>query len=656
MSSREAPLDDHGSAADALGPQGALAQWIRDFAPREAQQRMATAVERNLAEGGTLVVEAGTGVGKTFAYLVPVLQHASRVIISTGTRNLQDQLFHTDLPLVCQALGLNVRRALLKGRGNYVCPHRLNLALADRQNHAGDLGHQLVQVRDWAQRSRSGDIAELTALPEDAPIWSRVTSTVDNCLGQACPEYDVCPLLQARRSAQEADVVVVNHHLLLADMALRQEGFGEVLPTAEAFIIDEAHQLPDVATHFFGTHLGSRQLLELSQDSKAETLREAADMPVLLELAEALSTRVKAMRLSLGEDSARGPWLPLLDWPGVQHSMSDLVAALEALAQALDKVSERGRGLEACAQRARALIDRLALFQAPQEDAVQWYETWTRSFSLHLTPLDVASVFGRQLRDPSKAWVFTSATLAVDGGFRHFSERLGLDQPDTLMLDSPFDYARHARLYLPTHLPEPNEAGHTGAVVEAALPLIRANPGGSFMLFTSLRAMNLAASHLEGNIGSRLLLVQNQAPRQALLEQFRATGDAVLLGAHSFWEGVDVRGMALSLVIIDRLPFAAPGDPVLEARIGVIRAAGGNPFLSLQIPQAVISLKQGAGRLIRDVSDRGVLMIGDNRLKTKSYGRIFLQSLPPMPCIDTQSEAIGFLTSTASTSFPAAPS
>ncbi|MCG5493770.1 ATP-dependent DNA helicase [Ectothiorhodospira variabilis] len=627
-----------------LGDDGPLARALEDFHPRQAQQDMAQAVAEAMQAQAALVVEAGTGVGKTFGYLVPALLDGGKVIISTGTRNLQDQLYHKDLPLVAGALGVSPRTALLKGRSNYLCPHRLNMTLAEGRMLEPRLVEPLRRVQAWADKTRHGDIAELTDLGEDAEIWPRVTSTVDNCLGQDCPEYAACHVVQARRRAQEAEVVVVNHHLLFADLALRGEGFGELLPSANAFVLDEAHQLPDVAGNFFGVTVSARALTDLARDSIAELLNNAPDMGELRDRSDALTQAVKAFRLALGEGSGRGPWVSLATKPAVEQGLDDLENRLTSLADGLEAVAERAKGLESCGRRAREQLERLSLFRGPQDNAVQWYEAWTRSFSLHVTPLDVAALFKEHRGSYQSAWIFTSATLSVDGAFDHFNRRMGLEDPRCLLLDSPFDYQTHARLFLPPRLPEPNDGRFTGALVDMALPLIRDNPGGTFMLFTSLKALREAAQRLRDSL-DRPLLVQGEASRNVLLERFREAGNGVLLGSHSFWEGVDVRGTALTCVIIDRLPFAAPGDPVLEARIARIRQGGGNPFRDLQLPQAVISLKQGAGRLIRDISDQGVLVLCDPRIRSKSYGKTFIKSLPPMQPVTDDRDVIQFLRS-----------
>jgi len=615
-----------------LGADGPLARHTPGFAPRLQQQQMATAVEAVLDEGGTLIVEAGTGTGKTYAYLAPALLSGMRVIISTGTRHLQDQLYHRDLPLVRQALNSSMEIALLKGRGNYLCRYRLRLTEQEGRLASREQVAELRRIHAWTRRTRHGDIAEVSNVPETSPIWPRVTSTVDNCLGQDCPDLNDCFLAKARREAQAADLLVINHHLFFADMALKETGFAELLPGAEAIILDEAHQLPEVASYFFGKTLSSRQLLELTRDTLVEQLQDAPDFLGLLECIRALETAVAALRAALGSTDRRALWHEVADQPAIQEAVAYLTLELDTLGLALQEAAVRGKGLENCYRRSVDLAQRLMVLTGTDRESghVSWFETRGQGFILSLTPLDIASTFqGRMTAQPG-AWIFTSATLAVRQRFDHFAARLGLADYAALCLDSPFDFAGNTLLYHPPKLPDPATPGYTSALLEAALPVLEASQGRAFLLFTSYRALREAEGWLADRIAYPLL-TQGQLPKAALLTQFRELGNAVLLGTASFWEGVDVRGEALSCVIIDRLPFAPPGDPVMQARIESLRQQGGNPFMDYQLPQAVIALKQGVGRLIRDVSDRGVLVLGDPRLLSKSYGRVFLDSLPPMP-------------------------
>ncbi len=617
-------------AAACLGSDGALASEVPGFAARAQQQQMAAAVENALAEQTTLIVEAGTGTGKTFAYLVPALLSGRKVIVSTGTRHLQDQLFHRDLPTVQSALGVPLRAALLKGRANYLCHHRLVLTRSEGRLASRQQAAQLERIHDWAGRTGSGDIAELSSVPEDAAIWPRVTSTADNCIGQQCEWFAKCHVLKARRAAQDAELVVINHHLLCADLALKEEGFGDLLPGVDAFVIDEAHQLPDTAAQFFGVSLSSRQLQELAQDSMTEYLRETAQLEGVPDMARRLERRVEEVRLAMGKGEQRAPWSRLADNRELHTQIGALREALAALVAALQSQAERSRGLDNCHQRALKLHAMLLqCTEQPPAEHIHWFETYRQSFRVNLTPLDVADNFSARRHQLPSCWVFTSATLSVNGSFQHFARRLGLEDAATLQLDSPFDYRNKALFYVPQGLPEPAHEAYTERVLDEAERLIRACGGRTFVLFTSYRALHMAQQRLAESCGFPLL-VQGSAPRNELLQQFRELGNAVLLGTSSFWEGVDVRGEALSCVIIDKLPFASPGDPVLQARIDALRERGGNPFMDEQLPHAVITLKQGVGRLIRDVNDRGVLVICDPRLLSKSYGRVFLNSLPDM--------------------------
>jgi len=617
-------------AADVLGLDGAMAQCIEGFQPREQQRAMAGAVEAAIKQYRTLVCEAGTGTGKTFAYLVPALLSGQKIIVSTGTKNLQDQLFQKDLPLVRKALQVPVITALLKGRSNYLCLYRLRMTEEEGRLTSREMTHQLHQVGRWAGRTDTGDITEFMEVGEDSPLWPMVTSSVDNCLGTDCADFGECHVMKARREALEADVVVVNHHLLMADMVLRNDGFGELLPSANAYIIDEAHQLPDIATNFFGNNLSSRQLIELTKDVVNEYYSSAADSPQLLKAAEQLEYATRDLRLAFGNEARRAQWEPLRNDAKVKGCLDSFDECLADLIEQLGELGTRSKGLENCLERATNHRSRLALFCQPgSDDNVYWLEIYTRSFVLCCTPLNVAEPFQRRLSEHKAAWIFTSATLAVNERFEHYSSQLGLEAAQTALWDSPFNYRHNALLYVPEALPQPSHPNYIDAVVEAALPVLQASRGRAFMLFTSHRALKLAAELLEGQL-EYPLLVQGTYPRNELLRRFRDMGDAVLLGTGSFWEGVDVRGKALSCVIIDKLPFAAPDDPVLQARADVLRRNGGNPFYEYQLPQAVIALKQGVGRLIRDYSDRGVMMLCDPRLISKPYGKVFLNSLPPM--------------------------
>ncbi|MHB8453098.1 MAG: ATP-dependent DNA helicase [Acidiferrobacterales bacterium] len=618
-------------SAEILGAGGPLAASLNGFVVRPQQQEMAASIEQAMVEHARYIVESGTGTGKTVAYLVPALLSGKKVLISTGTRNLQDQLYRRDLPLVREALANPVSTALLKGRANYLCIERLERAELEGRFTSRNPDTNLGRIREWAGRTESGDIAELSDVPEDSELWPLVTSTSDNCLGSQCRHYGDCHVNRARREALAADVLVVNHHLFFADLVLREEGFGQILPGVEVLIFDEAHQLADIASNFFGISLSSNQLNALCRDVVSEELKEKSAVAGLRESAQKLEKVVADMRLAFGGEVQRAPWSAIEKHKPLLAGMDGMRTRLSELSALLETAATHGPGLASCLRRALDLLDRLILLgETPPADHVPWFETGARSFVLHLTPMDIATPFRQYLDDAGKAWIFTSATLAIDHSFEHFQTQLGLEEAQTGQWDSPFDYSRQALLYIPTDLPSPSAPDYTQQVLEAALPVLEASAGRAFILFTSHRALKFAADFL-GSRSNFRLLIQGSAPRAVLLDRFRSAANAVLLGTGSFWEGVDVRGEALSTVIIDKLPFAAPDDPVLRARGEAMERAGRNPFMEYQLPNAVIALKQGAGRLIRDVTDRGVLMLCDPRLMSKGYGRIFLSSLPPIP-------------------------
>jgi ATP-dependent DNA helicase DinG len=616
--------------ADAFAPGGALAAAIPGFKVRGQQVEMAEAIYDAIEGTRVLVAEAGTGTGKTFAYLVPALLAGGKVIVSTGTKTLQDQLFDRDLPSVRKALASGASAALLKGRANYVCLYRLRRAASEARLGSREEAGQLRIIERFAGVSDTGDRADLADVPEDAPVWTHATSTRENCLGQECPDYKDCFVMRARRNALAADVVVVNHHLFFADVALRDEGIAELLPACNTLIFDEAHQLPETARAFFGERLSTTQLIEIARDARLE-LRSAGGVSAELDaLAGALDKAARDLRLALAEPG-RIAWTQAQRLPGFPDALLRLDGALETLGVALAAYAETSEGLAACARRAgeaHAVLSRLSREEGAE--AVRWLEVLSHAVHLHVTPLSSADSFRKQMSDHPRAWIFTSATLAVGRDFSHFTRELGLDDARAVQWASPFDFPNQGLLYVPKGLPEdPNDRAFTEAVVEAALPVLHASGGRAFLLFTTLRALRRAHELLEGRTAYPLL-VQGTGSRSELLRRFRSLGNAVLLGSQSFWEGVDVRGEALSVVVIDKLPFAPPDDPVLSARIEGLRARGGNPFNELQLPQAVLQLKQGAGRLIRDETDRGVLMLCDPRLVSRPYGRRIVHSLPPM--------------------------
>lgn len=636
---------------EVFGSRGPLARAIPGFTPRRSQLAMAGRVALALENRAPLVIEAGTGTGKTFAYLVPALLSGRRVLISTGTRTLQDQLFNKDLPQVAAAIGVPARVALLKGRSNYLCHYRFR-QLSGQKSLAGTRDRMLARIERWSGSTRSGDLAEVPDLGDAHPLWPQVTSTRDNCLGARCADYGRCHVFDARRRAVEADVVIVNHHLLLADLALKEDGFGDLLGAADAVILDEAHQIPDLATQFFGTRVGSRQIELALRDTRLELAQLS---PLGAPLAAELGTVERALA-ALAEELRRNP---RPDWQAADSPWADagqeLVAALRTLATELDQQGG-GAGVAQCAARAGELAARLqTVLHADDNEGARSAELTQRGFTLSLLPFDVAGRFAQMTGASRAAWVFTSATLSVGEDFSHFTARLGLNDAETLAIASPFDFESQALLYLPPGLPDPASPLHTQAVVDLSVPLIEASAGGAFVLFTSHRALQRAADLLRARwaeLGDFPLLVQGEAPREQLLRRFRESGKAVLLGTASFWEGVDVKGDALRLVIIEKLPFASPDDALTRARIEHLKANGGNAFREYQLPEAALALKQGVGRLIRSETDRGVVVICDPRLVDKPYGRVFRSSLPPMPVTREAFEAEKFLRRVAGTPAP----
>ncbi|MFZ5525012.1 MAG: ATP-dependent DNA helicase [Pseudomonadota bacterium] len=637
--------------------QSPLAAQVASFRPRAQQREMALAVAAAIRDNAILVVEAGTGTGKTFAYLVPALLAGGKVIISTGTKNLQDQLFQKDLPMVRDALKAPVSVALLKGRSNYVCHYHLARALSDgRFATREDIKH-LGKIKQYAKVTQSGDKSGLADVPENAPIWMQVTSTRDNCLGQECPNHKECFVLKARSEAMKADIVVVNHHLFFADVMLRDEGVAELLPACNTVIFDEAHQLPETASLFFGESLSTTLLLDLARDTRIETAASAKDFAALPKACDELDKAARDLRLVFKKEG-RLPATATEDSKEFAPAIKTLGEKLAQLCGMLEKQAERSEGLENCWQRAQALSQQLAKWSGvpppPQpspsngegDEVVRWLEVFHHSLQLNTTPLSIAEIFEKQIAGSARAWIFTSATLAVKQDFSHYQSEMGLLKAHTACWDSPFDYSTQALLYVPQNLPEPNSEGYTEAVVQAVLPLIEASKGRAFLLFTSLRAMQRAYDILQAEFDRRgwnyPLMLQGEGSRNELLTRFREHGNAVLLGSQSFWEGVDVRGEALSLVMIDKLPFAPPDDPVLAARIEQLKKQGHNAFMEYQLPRAIINLKQGAGRLIRDETDRGVLMICDPRIISKHYGKRIWQSLPPMKRTRVEEEAVEF--------------
>jgi ATP-dependent DNA helicase DinG len=652
-----------------FAPGGALDKAVPGFRQRPQQLEFARAVLDAIESKGALIAEAGTGTGKTFAYLVPALLAGGRVIISTGTKTLQDQLFHRDLPRVRKALGLAVDVALLKGRANYVCLHHLEIAAQQGTFVAREDAGHIHKIKSFAARTMSGDRGDCSDVPENSAAWLQATSTRENCLGSNCRQYQDCFVMKARKRASEADVIVVNHHLFFADVALRDEGAADLLPAANTVIFDEAHHLPDLARLFFGQSLSTTQVVELARDSRMAEAQHAKESTDLGDAALGVEKAARDLRLALGSATGRTALAQIRDRAGFDRALGVLQKELEKLGAKLRAQEERAEEIRNCRMRTDEFLARIAEWQEgdarPKEDAygetaggdmVRWIEAYAQSASLYVTPLDVAKIFRGQMEGAERAWIFTSATLSVNGDFRHFQGEMGLAEAETKSWPSPYDFAEQALLYVPEGLPDPNSEGYADAVIDAAWPVVRASGGHAFLLFTSLRAMDRGFDRLQSKLKAEglawPLLLQGTGSKNELLERFRVSPHAILVASQSFWEGVDVKGEQLSVVVIDRLPFNPPDEPVLAACIERINRAGGNAFMDYQLPRAVIALKQGAGRLIRDETDRGALMICDPRLVEKPYGKRIWRALPPFRRTRSLADVEAFFTASARSAIP----
>ncbi|TAF99632.1 MAG: ATP-dependent DNA helicase [Burkholderiales bacterium] len=633
-----------------FGPDGQLAQTLPNFRPRTQQIELAEAIAEAIANNTQLVAEAGTGTGKTFAYLVPALLSGGKVIIATGTKTLQDQLFDRDLPRVRDALKLPVETALLKGRSNYVCHHHLMRTRSEGRFTAREQIQHVQRISAFAERSKTGDKADCETVPESSPVWPLVTSTRENCLGSECGFFKDCFVLKARKEALLADIVVVNHHLLFADMALKDDGLGELLPACNTVIIDEAHRAPDVATNFFGESTSMLQAIELARDCELDTRSKANELVDLIDAAMAAGMAARAVRLGFDTPAAKVQRDDVLTKRAFTDALDKLIEQLSDLADLLETHQDRSEEFEGLRARTNEIARRLSDWRDDKRaDLIRWVDVSNTGWQLHATPLSVADVFKKETSGSAKSWIFTSATLSAGGKFDLFTRQLGLETARAQSWSSPFDYSTAGRVYVPKNIPPPNSPEHTSAVIAEALELVTVSRGRAFLLFTSLRAMRQCAEALPNLLRERDLdypiFTQNEAPKGELLRRFREAGNAILIGSQSFWEGVDVAGDALSLVVIDKLPFAPPDDPVLVARMKHLEEGGGSPFMDWQVPQAAISLKQGAGRLIRSETDRGVLAICDDRIVTKGYGRVLRSSLPPMPFTRERADVAAFFTS-----------
>lgn len=622
------------SAADVFSPEGLLAKRLPDYEHRPEQAAMASAVEKTLAAGGLLAVEAGTGTGKTLAYLVPAVFSGAQVVVSTGTRNLQEQVYFRDVPFLRECLGVNFSAVMVKGRSNYLCPPRLKkfaqMPLLERKGDA----KTLERIFEWAQKTKTGDRAELEDLPEDNGLWPQVCSTSDFCVGQKCPRGTDCFVGALRKRAEQSQIVVVNHHLFFADLALREKGAGGVLPQYQAVVFDEAHEVEDIAAAYFGFSVSNYRLEELVRD----TLRELDELkppnrPEFIRDLDNMDTRAKNFFLRFRRNSGEERRFSLKDaTPALEAGgyLMDALAALEAKLGALNPLPD---GVRAVAHRFFSIREELALIiGGTNPKYIFWGESRNGGVFLNASASDVAPLLRETLYSRCTA-IFTSATLAAGEDFSFFQKNLGVEEAETLILKSPFDFAKQATIYIP-RLPDPADARFPSALAEEAIKVINLVKGRTLFLFTSFKAMHGARQILEGRI-PYTILVQGEAPRTTLLERFRNEVESVLLATSSFWQGVDVKGESLSCVIIDRLPFSSPGDPLLAARIDRIKRDGGRPFVDYQLPEAVITLRQGIGRLIRHRTDRGIMMIADGRIRSKGYGKIFLAALPPAPVVDS---------------------
>ncbi len=610
---------------------GSLTSLIDDYRHRPEQEDMAHKIFSAISDGQDLVCEAGTGTGKTVAYLVPALLSKQKVIISTGTRHLQDQLYQKDLPLVLEALSSPATTMVLKGRSNYLCLEHMDIAIHDTKDLSYQHMTDLQEVVQWSSSTKTGDINELGMIEENSVIRSRITSTTESCLGQSCPSFDDCFVFKNRKAALESDLVITNHHLLLSDMSLREKGFGEVLPLADVIVFDEAHQLPELASTYFSQTMSTRQLLELITDIKTADHEEAGDIEELAERLAKFEKLIRDVRLVFGREDQRYNWLEVWEKSLLSTELPKMLAAFQDVIDILETACGRGKLLDNCWQRAKAhynFID--AYIETKNEDSIRWVEIKGHHLYLNQTPVNISETFQQRLSEYNATSVFTSASLAINDDFNYYSRQLGLEECQTQVWNSPFDYQTQTCLYVPLDLPEPNQFEFFDAFIERTLTLLSYSEGHAFVLFTSHQALKKSADILSKEIDYPIF-IQGQAPRSELLNQFRHTKHAVLLGTSSFWEGVDVKGEALSLVIIDKLPFASPDDPVLQARLNHFSKQGSNPFMDHQVPQAAISLKQGVGRLIRDVTDRGVCVICDKRVVRKAYGKRIIKALPPMP-------------------------
>jgi ATP-dependent DNA helicase DinG len=618
------------AVADFFDQSGPLSEIISGYNVRHSQVELSEAVAQAITDKSTLIAEAGTGTGKTFAYLVPALLSKKKVIISTGTKNLQEQLFNRDLPLVKNAVDKTQETALLKGRSNYLCLQRLKLNGGEHIRLEKETLNEYSVIKKWSMSTNTGDIGEVSSLPDNAKVIPLVTSTVDNCLGKDCSEYQDCYLMKARKKAMEADIIVVNHHLFFADLALKEGGFGELIPDVDLVVFDEAHLIPDIASEYFGEMISSRQLDDILSDLGKQQRVSLKDADQIHLVAEKTRQFIADLRIQFDIEPKRGDWDEAIDQKSLMPLLDQITTQLSQLLSVLSVHSSRDKDIDQYAEKLIAATETFKrLMHTKTPDVSYWYETTRRHIVLHMTPLSIADKFSKIVEKSNAAWVLTSATLTVNNSFEHYQQQMGLNEAQVIEMDSPFDYQNQAMLCVPRYLPEPHERSIAKHLVKIAIRLIDAAKGRAFLLFTSHHMMREVARQVREEVDNPIL-VQGESTKSSLLDDFKRIQSSALFATGSFWEGVDVKGDALLCVMIDKLPFASPDDPLLQARIKDCKNKGGNAFASIQIPQAVITLKQGAGRLIRDNSDRGVLVICDNRLLTKQYGQTFIASLPPM--------------------------
>ena len=633
---------------DFFSVNGPLNDCLEDYQLRTEQVEMAKSIIGTIKDKSSLVVEAGTGVGKTFAYLYPALLKGGKVVISTATKNLQDQLFFNDIPKIREALKISVKVNILKGRGNYICKLRMENTIQEGMFFNKEDAQHLHFIKAFSDNTDSGEVSEISEIPETSTIWPMVTSTKENCLGQDCEFYKECFLVKARKEALESEVLIVNHHLFFADFVLKDEELSEILPKANTIIFDEAHQIPLVASFFLGQFISSSQISNLIQDCQQGLKKYPDTIKVLDALSKDLQEIIFELKKIVSPFPARLNINNLKNYENFEKTYNSLIEKLELLGITLSKHSEENAELQKLFERSTELnIKFSSWLKKDNQNNIYWLEVFARTVQFNETPISISEQFNKFQEKSDSAWIFTSATLSINGSFDHFVKLLGLEKAMTQYLQSPFNYSENAFLYVPKEIPDSKDELFNLVLVKKALPLLKASKGRAFVLATSLKSMEeigaLLKDELKKNEINYPVITQGEGPKSDLLQQFKKHGNAILIGSLSFWEGIDVRGPALSLVIIDKLPFQSPGDPVFESKIKLLSEEGINAFMSMQLPEAIIRLKQGVGRLIRDDYDKGVMVICDKRIIEKSYGIKIWKSLPPFKRTRNESAVINFL-------------